>query len=313
MTSRSTIFIQTTLLTVLGIILLLLILRFVDFHSALAGLFQQLTLAKIFFLLFLSLLSYFIGALRWSLVLKAQTGTFPVPFWKSFLIILAGSPISYAVPSLGLSGQLGRIYFASRVGLAKELAITSFSLEYLIRNLVNNLAIIAGLLFFAVRGLTLPQPYFTIYLIFFLLLLLGIGYFFFFKTTSRKFQNFRKQIKEGFSKRPAWLGAAILTSLGAVLFTVIQIFLVAFLLKIPLTFYQAILVSMARAISGGLPFPFKLGASEGGTVLSFGLLGLSLEQGLTLALTIRLQDFLTVFVGVGVLISILIFPQKKYI
>lgn len=311
MTSRPTIFIRTTLLTVLGIILLLLILRFVDFRLALAGLFKELTVAKIFFLLFLGLLSYFIGALRWSLVLKAQTGTFPFPLWKSFLIILAGSPISYAVPSLGLSGQLGRMYFASRAGLSKELAITSLSLEYFIRNLVNNLVILAGLLFFAIRGLTLPQPYFTIYLIFFLLLLLGVGCFFFFKTTSLKFQNFRNQIKEGFSKRPAWMGAAILTSIGAILFTVIQIFLVAFLLNISLTFYQAILVSIMRAISGGLPFPFKLGASEGGTVLSFGLLGLSLTQGLTLALTIRLQDILTVFVDVGVLISILIFPQKK--
>ena len=191
------------------------------------------------FYIFLLVVGFFIiSAFRWYAVIKAQVDKLPVTPFKLFFIFLSGWPLDYAIPSLGLSGQVGRSYLSSIAGMKKEVNVGSLSLEYVVRGIANLSAAVISIIVLVIYGFT----QFSRYLPFAVLVTVGfiVGVFLLWKLLPRKYGKYRKVIRDSFKRKPGWVVVSFLSMYVLYGWAMLQIFAAAHFLGIDLSLFQIV-------------------------------------------------------------------------
>lgn len=290
-----------------GLALIFFVLRLTDLQETLSRL-SLIGLPEISLILVMALGYMFISSLRWWFILKAESKSIPIPFWKLFLVYVAGWPIDYLLPSLGLSGQMGRGYIAHRLGLPKKLHVSSLSMEYIMRGMSHAIAVPIGLGILAFYGIPEASKYIGYSL--FVMFVLGALGVYVWRHTPKRFKEYKMVITHGFKKSPGWMTLAFVSMLFTYGFSIVQILVYGSFLGITLTYSDSLLYYVVSSLWLIVPAPLSIGITEAGAVLSFSLLGLDTSDGLALGLLFRMNDVLLAIAG-AILLVIFIMVKKR--
>lgn len=306
------------LLTLIGILLLVLVLRRIGV-SEILGAVQILKPWKIAVILSFPFLTFAIAAGRWKIILEAFGEH--VGFGRLWRLVFAGAAISFVAPSFDLSGQASRALFITRGGIHGPIAFAAAAFDSLARALVNIATplflIGVAVVFLGFRG----APIVAIFLILSAILVLGIFLWLFVKqggqvtrflyrfvpTASRQeLQEFDKFLVQFVREKRQAMWLAIFISFIGYLWEVMQVGIVLYFLGLPITILHMIAMHIAISLPKTLPTPGGLGFAETGGAFGSVVIGSSPILGLTVAVILRARDLS------GLLIGLLAFLKERY-
>lgn len=279
----------------------------------------------------LSLLNFLLYTWRWQLILHAiLPANQRILFGHIFLDRMAGFAVSYLTPAAQIGGEPARIASLHADGVPLKPATSSVALDVAFELLAYTLFILAGIIFAVLEGFTggdglvfvfFGLSAFVVFLCVALLLLaLKVPLFSFAipATLTKQYKAFYR-IKEAtqdtesimaqfLRQAPKQIFLIIVISLCNFSLRLAEVFYVAFIFGVGLTFSQAFLVTTLPGIALLLPVPAGLGLFEGGFSAVFTALSIPLSA-ISFALIIRARD--AIFIALGV--SHLLLQSKRAI
>jgi uncharacterized protein (TIRG00374 family) len=310
---------STLALIVLACLLLVWVLRGITLDEVLATL-AELDGRDLALLALVNVVVFVSFALRWWLLLCGLGHR--IPFWRLTLYRLTSFSISYFTPGPHMGGEPYQVYATTqwhRIPASK--AIAAVALDKLVEMLVNASLITAGvvLLFGTRLGLAEGQEMRLAAGAVALLALpvgvlaaqwqghLPISWLILYIWRRRKMPRWFRAVRQAedqavaiWHQQPWALGTALLATLISMAGAIYEFWLMATMLKLPLSFLDVLSAFVVLRLAILLPMPAGLGAIEAGLAMAMASLGLDANAAVSMALVIRGRDLLLGIAGLGV-------------
>jgi len=270
---------------------------------------------KIVFVLIFPVTWNFLQSWAWFQILASFKGVFS--FKSLFLVRIAGIAVSILAPIGIFAGDSYRIFILNKT-LSGSVSVASVIID-------RTLQTVAILFLFSVSVVavwfSLPlSPRWQV-ILFFSLFLLAFGIFrqllwqkkgllssilgFIQKTGFFRFQYLSSRIEEtdrlisSFYQKKLYFLKTIICHLAGRFLGVVEIYFIAYLIGCPLTFSQALFLTMIDIIVNSVFVfvPANLGVMEGGFGVSFYLLNLNPSDGMAIQLIRRIRQLVWTFFG----------------
>lgn len=269
----------------------------------------RISFAALLSIVAVNLAALVLFALRWWIILRALEH--PIPLLSAALYRLAAFGFSYFTPGPQFGGEPIQVLLAEkRAGLSRSVAVTSLLLDRLLELTVNFAFLAASALFLLRRGEALfvgvlfaaPAAY---------LIALSRGRrpltYLFDRLRGSRVPNAHDLLSSGESeagrfcnRRPRALALALAASLASWFAILVEYWLVAHSLGMPLEFGQVVLGVTAARVAYLLFFPAAVGALEAGQLAAVAAMGFAPALGISLSLVVRSRDVVLGTIGVAV-------------
>lgn len=273
---------------------------------------RQLDAAAVGALAVVNLVALVVFGVRWWIILRALGH--PIGLASASLYRLAAFGFSYFTPGPQIGGEPVQVLLAEkRHGVPRDVAIGSVGLDRLFDGVVNLAFLAASALVVADSGTTLGLA---------VLVLLPVGYLLALVVGKRPLsalfnrdvvRDSEEQAGRFCRERPGSLALAIVASFASWAVLLLEYWLLAYFLGMPLSASQLLLGLAAARVAYLLLFPAGLGVLEVGQVAAVRAMGFSAALGLSLSLVIRFRDVLTASIGLWLGVRLLTkpVPAKK--
>ncbi len=278
---------------------------------------SELTTLGFLLSLLIYLLIFYIGTIKWSLVLRSEG--YKIPLLKIILAEFSGFTVSYITPFFYIGGEGVRAYVLKKQtnipfgkGLAsiisdKILTLIACGILFILGAflLVFNANSFKGYLVAALMFLMSFSGFIFFYSMikgkkkFFvgLLKILGLTRIRYLKRNEEKIHQIEEEVQTFFRDRPKQLTLGIILGcikifLSLVLFKIILIFL-----GYNISFYFIVLIRALSLLISLVPIPGALGIYESSFGFAFESLGLHTSIGVVLGLILRALDVIALIIG----------------
>lgn len=281
--------------------------------------------------IFLSLMNFLLYTWRWQLILHTIVEKHErISFSRIFLDRMAGFAVSYLTPAAQVGGEPARIAALHADGIPLKPATSSVALDVAFELLAYTVFILAGIIFALLEGfgggngvifVFFGLSLFVLFLSLSLILLafnVPLISFIFPQSFTKRFSRMKKMrdairetehiMAQFLRHAPKQILFIIIISLLNFSLRLVEVFYIAFIFGVSLSFSQAFLVTTLPGIALLLPVPAGLGLFEGGFSAVFSALSIPLSA-ISFALIIRARD--SIFIALGV--SHLLLQSKRAI
>ena len=301
----------TLALTALAVLLLVWVFRGVSWSEVLAIL-AELDGRDLLVLALLNAAIFGCYTARWWLILCGMGQR--IPFGRLTLYRLTTFAISYFTPGPHFGGEPYQVYSTAQWhGVPVGTSIAAVALDKLVEMLVNFTLITAGVVVLLGTRLGLAEGQeIRLVVVAVALLMLPVGFMvaqwqghlpftwlilhiWRRRRMPRWFRAVRQAEEQAgaiWRHQPWAIAMALLVTLLSVVGMVVELWLLATMLKLPLGFLDVLSAFVVLRLAILLPMPAGLGAIEAGLVMAMTSLGLEPNAGLSLALVIRARDIL---------------------
>lgn len=264
----------------------------------------------------ISLVIFTLYSWRWQIIINRHLDRARrLSLWQVYLHRMSGYAVSYLTPVAQVGGEPARIALLVTDKVTTKEAVSSVTLDIAFELCAYIFFIIAGVIFAIVEGAGngAALGYASVGLLGLFAVLLGFlvaiasGK----RLIARLVKRFRIERRptgrwlidvEGlmtdfFKGRARLVAGIVVLSLVMISMRIVEVYYLATVFGVDLTFGQLFLVSTLPGIALLLPVPAGLGVFEGGFAALFSMMGIPLDP-VAFAMIIRLRDLL--FIGVGV-------------
>tara|TARA_Y100000310_G_C20607798_1_gene776420 strand:- start:160 stop:1161 length:1002 start_codon:yes stop_codon:yes gene_type:complete len=293
----------------LGIILFSGVIRAVGWQEVWEAA-QEFWGGKGILLLVLTLLMFYLGAVRWREILRHQG--YSLPFSSLLKQYFGGLSLSFFVPMVFFGSELFRSYALREFhGVPLPRAIVSVAVERLLDVTVYLLVLAVGIAFLLLsKSVLIPTPFWWVLLG---VAVLGLALIFFYLKSHRKesivriffprlngnngFLEMEQEVLRFFRLRNRAFWEGLFLSFAKVSFALLRTFVLAGLLGKFIGFLPAVTITGFTLLSLLIPIPGQLGSHEALQVLVFQSLGLQGHTGAALAFLVRAAELVIALGG----------------
>ena len=306
--------------SIIGLIIFILVLNFIDLKSLLESLKQFSTFPFIAYLI-VSLLMMMAGVYRWSVILEAHGAK--VPFWSLFSYKISGFSLCYITPGALVGGEALRAYLLKRNKVKFTEALSSVIIDKFfdlsIAALFTSLGIIAVISFFEISSYLK-----TLILLFTVIWVVALSFFLYGALTKKGFfrhifkflrlyrikrlsklkvkvEEIEDNISHFFINHKKEFRRAVVMSMVLWVLMFVEYKIATVVFGYDAGFVAIFLIICMVGFSYTLPVPGGLGVLEATQASLHKIIGLKAAQGVLLSLLIRARDIFWTMLGASFL------------